>query len=390
MKKAFVKCLAILVLLLASFSSVSLISASEEDGLRISVPFVSIMTERKTVTVPLTVENLLSEYQIVSFEISCPSGWSHSLTLQGYNVSQIFLKANETTSLTLRLEPGAEIEAGTYTFTIRAVSEQATSNLITLNINVQRPVEVVELKATSKSVTGSPGSTFTFRFDIKNRGYRDLTFTLSADVPEGWYTLGFKPSTYEKKAISEITVKAQSTYSGAVFEVWCPEKTPLGEYPIRITISAEGIEKSLDLEAVVTGTPKITLRTREEVLSYGVTAGESKEIVLIVENDGTSDLFDIKLYCDAPYGWETTFSPGKLSMLPARGNATVSLFISPPSGTIAGDYSANVRVSTRETSDEIKLRIAVTKPTYWGIIGLVVVAASVFGLMFVFRKYGRP
>jgi len=270
------------------------------------------------------------------------------------------------------------------------ISEQAESNVITMNINVQKPVEEVKLEASSKSVTGSPGSTFTFRFNIKNKGYRDLTFTLSADVPEGWYTLGFKPSTYEKRAISEITVEAQSTYSGAVFEVWCPEKTPPGEYPVKITISAEGIEKSLDLEAVVKGTPKISLKTKEEVLSYGVNAGESKEIILIVENKGTSDLFDVKIYCNAPYGWETVVSPEKLNMLPAGGNATVSLFISPPSGTIAGDYSANVRVSTRETSDEIKLRITVTKPTYWGIIGLVVVVASVFGLMFVFRKYGRP
>jgi len=375
---------------LAAFSSVSVTSASEEGGLRISVPFVSIITERKTISVPLTVENTLDRSLVVSFEVACPSGWSYSLMFQGYNVSQIFLQPNKTASLSFKLAPGTGIAAGSYTFTIRAVSEQVKSNLISLTINIQKPVEEVKLKASVESVTGSPGSTFTFRFDITNKGYRDLTFALSASVPEGWYTLGFKPSAYEKRAISEITVKAQSTYSGAVFEVWCPEKTPPGEYPVTITISGEGIERTLDLEAVVKGTPKISLHTKEEVLSYGVNAGESKEIILVVKNEGTVDLFDVRIYCSAPYGWKTAVSPEKLNMLPAGENATVSLVISPPSGALAGDYSANVRASTRETSDEIKLRITVTKPTYWGIIGLVVVVVSVFGLMFVFRKYGRP
>lgn len=390
MKKAFARGLSLLVLLLVAFTNVRSTYAYEEEGLSISVPFITIMTERKTISVPLTVENNFNRSLVVSFEVSCPAGWRYSLIFQGYNVSEIFLRPNKTASLSLRLEPGEEIKAGSYTFTIRALSEPVKSNLIRMTINIQKPVEEVELKATVESVTGSPGSTFTFRFNIANRGYRDLTFALSATVPGGWYILGFRPSAYERRAISEITVKAQETYSGAIFEVWCPEKTPPGEYPVTITASAEGIENSLELEAVVTGTPRISLRTQEEVLSYGVNAGESKEIILVVENEGTTDLLDVTIRCSTPYGWKTVASPDKLNILPAGENASVSLIISPPAGAIAGDYSASVRVSTRETSDEIKLRITVTKPTYWGIIGLVVVVLSVFGLMFVFRKYGRP
>jgi uncharacterized membrane protein len=42
-----------------------------------------------------------------------------------------------------------------------------------------------------------------------------------------------------------------------------------------------------------------------------------------------------------------------------------------------------------EASHEITLRITVTKATYWGIVGVVVVVGAIFVLIFVSRRYGR-
>lgn len=388
--RAFINALLLLALLSLALSANSIAQAWEEDKLAISVPFTRITTERKTINVPLEVKNDLNRSLIVSFEVSCPARWRYSLILRGYNVSEIFLKPHETMDLNLRLEPSEEVEEGSYTFAIRAFSKDIKSNRIGITVNILKPIEEVELKATSLSVTGTPGSVFTFRFDMENRGYRDLTFALSATVPSDWRLLGFRPSAYEKRAISEITVKAQSTMRGVVVEVWCPREILPGEYPVTIAIAGEGMEKSLEFTAVVTGTHEVSLRTEEELLSYGVNAGESKEILLVVENEGTAELRDVKISCNAPYGWKTVVSPETLGILPAGESASVSLVISPPAGTIAGDYSVTARVMTPESSDEIKLRITVTKPTLWGIIGAVVVVASIFGLMLVFRKYGRP
>ncbi|MFQ6081386.1 MAG: NEW3 domain-containing protein [Candidatus Bathyarchaeia archaeon] len=389
-RKTFINALLLLALLSLAFSASPIAQAWEEDKLAISVPFTSITTERKTINVPLEVRNDLNRSLIVSFEISCPARWRYSLIFQGYNVSEIFLKPDETMSLNLRLEPSEEVKEGSYSFTIRAFSGDIVSNKIGITVNILKPIEEVELEAASLSVTGTPGSTFTFRFDVVNRGYRDLTFALSAIVPSDWRLLGFRPSIYEKRAISEITVKAQSTTRGVVVEAWCPREIPPKEYPITIAIVGEGIEKSLEFTAVVTGTHEVSLRTQEELLSYGVNAGESKEITLIVENEGTADLRDVKISCSAPYGWKAVVSPEGVDILPVGESVSVSLTISPPAGTIAGDYSVTARVRTPESSDEIKLRITVTKPTLWGIIGAVVVVASILGLMLVFRKYGRP
>ncbi|MEM4576720.1 MAG: NEW3 domain-containing protein [Candidatus Nezhaarchaeales archaeon] len=374
------------------FSSLSLASATEENGLRIYTPFVSIVTEERGVSIPLTIENLLEEYQVVALNITCPEKWSYNLVLknyQGYNITQLLLKPKESVELTLSLEPGEEVEPGSYMFYIYAMSGKAKSNLISLSINLRKSAEIVLLEAASRSVTGSPGSVFSFRFTVKNNGYKDLTFALSAQVPEGWQVLGFRPSAYEATVISTLTVKARD-YSGAVLQVWCPEKTPPGTYPIKIIVAEGGVEISIDVEALVSGTPKINLKTYDELLSYELTAGETKEIVLVVENAGNTNLLNMWFACYAPSGWRTSLSTDRINILPQGSSTLVSLLVTPPSGALAGDYSLVVRAYTMETSTEITLRLTVIKPTYWGIVGLVVVVASVLGLVVVFRRYGRP
>ncbi len=370
------------------------IAQAEGDGLAISVPFTNITTERKNFRVPLEVRNHLDRSLTVSFEISPPEMWGYSLIYEidnfEFTVSEIFLKSNETMVLQLRLEPSEEIREGSHTYTIRAISGNTASNEIQITVNILKPVEEVEIEAASESVTGSPGSTFTYRFDVINTGYTDINFALSATIPSGWTLLGFRPSVFEDRAISELTVEAQSKFIGAAFEVWCPRDVKPGEYIMRIELIGEEIERSFDFTAVVTGTHDIFLETQEDLLSYGVNAGESKQINLVVGNEGTTDLRTVKFFYDVPAGWGAAVVPEIIDTLPVGETAAVALVVNPPSGAIAGDYSVTVRVVAPETDDEIKLRMTVTRPTVWGIVGAAVVVASIFGLMLVFRKYGRP
>ena len=307
-----------------------------------------------------------------------------------YNVSEVLLKPKDSVELKLRLEPGAEVEEGVYTFHLYAFSEDVKSNEVTIKVNLLKSGEEVLLKAGKSVVTGTPGSTFSFRFNIENKGYRDLTFALSATIPKGWYSLGFKPSPYETTAISEVTVKAKSTKWGVVFEAWCPEDTKPGMYPVIVTITGDGIEKSLEFKAEVSGTYKLSLETEGELLSFRVRAGGRKEITLVVRNEGTGDMKNVKIFCDTPAGWKATLSQDRIELLPAKRSVKISLAISPPAGAIAGDYMVTVRAWGAESSDKIDLRITVTKPTFWGIVGLVVIAASVLILLLAFMRYGRP
>jgi len=365
--------------------------AHEPSGLMIYSPILGIKSEPKKLSVPLVITNLLDDVREVSFDVSHPKNWSCNLFYRDYGVSRVFLRGRESMNLTLIIEPDPNVASGSYDITVTALSGQVRSNVLKIEVEIIKPGAGIELTTTSSEVTGSPGSIFSFRFNIKNNYYRDLTFGLSADVPEGWYNLGFKPSLYETRVISDITVEARSTYWGLTLDVWCPENVKPGTYLVSITVSepSEGIREKLEFRAVVTGTPKITLKTEGDLLSYNVEAGKMIEIPLIVENTGTLPLRDVYLYSYAPRGWEASIFPSRITGLPVGEKATAVLYLEPPPGAIAGDYSVDVRAWSMEASHEITLRITVTKATYWGIAGVAVIVAAVFVLIFVFRRYGR-
>lgn len=365
--------------------------ARESNGLIIYSSVLGIKSEPRKFSVPLVVTNLLEEAREVSFNISHPKGWICSLFYGDYEVLRIFLRGRESMNLTLTIEPSPNVTAGSYDVVVTALSGQAKSSALKIEIEIVKPSAGIELTTTSTEVTGSPGSVFSFRFDIKNNYYRDLTFRLSAEVPEGWQNLGFKPSPYETKVISDVTVGARSTYWGVTLDVWCPQSVKPDTYPVSVTVSepSEGIHEKLEFRAVVTGTAKVTLKTEGGLLSYNVEAGKTVEIPLVIENTGTLPLRDISLYSYAPSGWKADITPDKITALPAGENATAILYLEPPPGAIAGDYSINIRAWSMEASHEITLRITVTKATYWGIVGVVVVVGAIFVLIFVSRRYGR-
>jgi uncharacterized membrane protein len=354
-------------------------------------PVLGIKSEPKKFSVPLVVINLLDEAREVSFEISHPKDWICSLLYGDYGVSKIFLRERESMSLTLTIEPSPNVTAGSYDVLVTALSGQVKSSALKIDIEIVKPSAGIELTTTSIEVTGSPGSVFSFSFDIKNNYYRDLTLRLSAEVPEGWQNLGFKPSAYETKVISDVTVRARSTYWGVTLDVWCPQSVKPGTYPVSVTVSepSEGIHEKLEFKAVVTGTAKVTLNTEGNLLSYNVEAGKTIEVPLIIENAGTLPLRDINLYSYAPSGWKAAITPNKITGLPMGEKATAILYLEPPPGAIAGDYSINVRAWSMEASHEITLRITVTKATYWGIVGVVVIVGAILVLIFVFWRYGR-
>ncbi|MEM1716092.1 MAG: NEW3 domain-containing protein [Candidatus Bathyarchaeia archaeon] len=389
MKKIALMILATLLLPAILLSNISTY-AYETREVEIYSPILSIETEPKSISIPITITNLLSEAKEILLKATCPRGWRYSILFREYNVSKIFLKGNEAIDLVLVLEPGPEVTTGQYHFNISAYSNgRMISNILNIGVKILTPTAAISIETTTSEVSGSPGSIFSFRFNIKNNSYRDLTLSLNAEVPRDWYILGFK--SYEGKMISDVTVRARSTYWSITLDVYCPKEVEPRVYPIKVTVSepVAGIHEEFIFRAAIIGTPKIELTTESELLSYNVEAGGEIEIPLIIKNTGTASVRDIDIYCRAPSGWKTAVLPNKIPSLPMKEKANVVLYISPPPGAIAGDYSIYVRAWSMDASQEIALRITVTKTTYWGIIGIVVIVAAVFGLIMIFWRYGR-
>lgn len=382
--------LVVILLFIGSINCAPL--AYGEREIEIYSPISGLETEIRSLFIPMTVTNLVGEMREISLNVTCPSGWRYSILFNEYNVSKITLRGNEAIDLTFVLEPISEISAGQYNFSISAYRQsQIISNTLTISVKIVKPVAVVSIESTATEVSGSPGSVFSFRFNIKNYGYRDLTLKLNAEVPSGWSNLGFKPSPYETKVISDVTVKARSTYWSITLDVHCPQGVTPGAYPIKVIVSepAAGIHEEFTFRAIVSGIPKITLKTKDGLLSYSVEAGGELEIPVIIENAGTVPLREINVYCIAPLGWEIEVDPSRISSLPVKESANVVLRIKSPSGAIAGDYSLAVHALSVDAFHEIMLRITVTKTTYWGVIGIVVIVVSVLCLVIIFWRYGR-
>jgi len=387
--RTFVQILTALLALALVIGNASV--AREDEGLVIYSPVLGIKSEPKRLSIPLTITNLLGESREVSFNISHPKGWSCDVFYGDYGISKISLRSRESMNLTLVIEPSSNVTAGSYSIVVTALSGQVKSNALKIDVEIIKPSLGIELTTTSAEVTGSPGSVFSFSFNIKNNYYRDLTLGLSAEVPQGWYSLGFLPSPYETKVISDVAVRARSTYWGVTLQVWCPESIKPGTYLVSVVVSepSEGIREKLEFRAVVTGTAKVSLKTEGGLLSYNVEAGKTIEVPLVVENAGTLPLRDVNLDVYAPSGWRSSIVPDRVAGLPVGGNATAVLYLEPPPGAIAGDYSVSVRAWSMEASHEITLRITVTKATYWGVIGVAVIIAAILVLVFVFWRYGR-
>lgn len=389
MKKIALIILTTLLLFAILLSNVSTY-AHETREVEIYSPILSIETEPKSISIPITITNLLSEAKEILLKATCPGYWRYSILFREYNVSKIFLKGNEAIDLVLVLEPGPEVTTGQYYFNISAYHDgRIISNILTIGVKILTPTAAISIETAAIEVSGSPGSIFSFRFNVKNNSYRDLTLGLNAEIPEGWYNLGFK--SYEGKMISDVTVRARSTYWSITLDVYCPEEVEPRVYPVKVIVSepVTGIYEEFTFRAAITGTPRIELTTESELLSYSVEAGGEIEIPVIIKNTGTAPVRDITIYCQAPAGWKTAVFPDRIPSLPMKGKTNVALYIGPPPGAIAGDYSIYVRAWSMDASQEIVLRITVTKTTYWGIIGIIVIVAAVFGLIMVFWRYGR-
>jgi uncharacterized membrane protein len=145
----------------------------------------------------------------------------------------------------------------------------------------------------------------------------------------------------------------------------------------------------LALEAVITGSYKIELTTPTGLLSTNITAGEKKEIDLVVKNTGTSILSGVNLSSSAPVNWEVTFDPKEIETILAGRETSVRATVKADKKAIPGDYITNFEARTPDASSKAAFRMSVRTPMLWGWIGILIILAGIGTVWYLFRKYGR-
>ncbi len=358
-------------------------------GLVLSTPFPAL-TVRAGETVNLSVR--LKNYRMPPAYLrlrveGVPKGWTAVLLGNGRVVRAVDLAPGDAQTLTLRVETPKDAKKGDYPMTLIAEGGGQTLRLpLLLSVGEVLPPSL-KLEVELPVLKGTPSTTFRYRVTLKNESDQDLLVGLLADAPQGFEVV-FKPE-FSSQEVTTLPVKAGQTKNLDV-EVSPPPRAKAGTYPIRITAKAGGIGASLELKAVVTGRPELTLTSKNGSLSGRAYAGRESPLKLIVKNRGSATAKEVELSSFEPSGWEVSFDPKTIPEIAPGKEATVTAKIKPSSKAIAGDYMVTITAKPKNgTSQSADFRITVFTSTVWGVVGVGLVALALLVLVLAVARFGR-
>lgn len=382
--KVFSIMLAVLSLVIVSGS------AQEYQGLVLSTPYPSqVVKPNEPVTLPLTVKSYGLHPQVVTLEVKeIPTGWQVTFLGAGNVVKAVYVEPDLEATLSLKLEPPANVEPGSYRFQLSAQGAEDSARVslpIELTVSQSVPPQL-SLEADLPILRGTPSTTFRYRATLKNDSDQELLVSLDAGTPPG-FQARFKLA-FGGQEVSSFPVKAGESKQLDV-EITLPQNQSAGEYPLPLRAQAEGASAQLTLTAVVTGQPQLTVTTPDARLSADVSTGGTTTLQIVVRNSGSAPAQDVKLNAFPPSGWEITFDPESVSQIAPDQEAQVSATLKPSEKAIAGDYMVTVNAQAEGVTESARFRITVHTSALWGVLGIVLIAVALGVVSLAVVRFGR-
>lgn len=345
-------------------------------------------------TFSLYITNTGSKETTVSLSAKeLPEGWEGTFRGSSNEVSMVHVGAGQTKedspSLSYTLTVPDQTKEDTYTVILNAKGGDVDEDLpLTVKVNAE------EKKIGGGSFTtdyaqqeGTAGTHFSYTASLTNNSGENQTYSLSATgLPEGW-NVTFTPSG-ASSATSSVPVDA-GTSSSITVAVSPAQNVTADEYPFVLTAESAGETLELPVTVKITGTYGITATTPTGNLSAKAYAGETKDVALMIQNTGNIDLTNVSLKAQASTDWEVTFDEDTINQIPAGESKEVTAHITPAKNSVLGDYVTIITASNSAVSSECDLRVSVQNHTSWGIAAVAMIAALVFGLALIIRKFGR-
>jgi len=356
----------------------------------ISTDYPSITVQSgKNVKFPVRFTNNGTVDRELNVTIAGPDDWKPQLKNQSFLVRSVYLQAGKNLTTDFTVDPPNSATAGSYTFTITGTNTQGTGTAaLTLNIGISDTgPSGVRLVSQYPNLRGGADKPFEFKADLINQSDEDRDFTLASRAPEGWEVV-FQPA-FEKRQISGIRLKAGET-KGLDINVTPTRTARAADYPIVIQAASGPDQAQVQLGVTVTGNYKLTVGTPPPgTLNAQATAGDNTNVSLNVQNSGSGDLTNVSLAATKPDGWDVTFQPESIDRIAPGASREVVMAIKPAGRAIPGDYMVRVTASNPQVNEQTGVRVTVSTPTTWGLVGLGIVALSIGGLYGVFRRFSR-
>lgn len=356
-----------------------------QSGLSITTPFPAVSVQPgASVTFELTVS--AAEALRVDLTVQgLPDGWTASLSGGGNEVHGVFVTSGSPAAVTLDVSVADDAAPGDTTVTVVGTVGAETASL-PLELTVAEAAGGnVTLESDYPSLRGSVDQEFLYNLTLNNETPQQLTFALAAQGPQGW-EVSIQPSG-ETRAAS-VTVDARANQRLEV-RTTPPPETPEGSYPLAVDVSAGDYRATAELVVEVTGSVAMTLTTPDERLNTSANAGSARDFVVRIFNDGTSPLTGVQLSGTGASEWEITFEPEVIEEVPPGGSVDATARITPSANAVAGDYVVTLSAAAESASEEIQVRVTVETPPIWGFVGAALIAATLGGMVWVFRRYGR-
>jgi uncharacterized membrane protein len=376
---------------LAAFSAALLlpVGASAADPLTISTPYPAVsVSAGSKVSFQLTVK-ADQERQVALSVTGAPANWGATFRGGGFIVDSVTAAPSGTPAdvrLDVTVPPDAAGGPRTTALTVTARSGSLTATLpLAVRVIAGDSGGSVAMTADYPTLKGTASQTYNFSLTLSNDTPQDLTFSLAAQGPDGW-TVTAKPSGQSQAASAVVKAGESSTIS---VEADPPSDADAGDYAIQVSATAGDQTANQQLGVTITGSYKMTVTTPDQRLSASGSAGGTVNETVRIENDGSAPLTNVTFDKTAPSNWDVTFTPSTVESIPAGSYQDVTAAIKPAGDAIAGDYVVNISAKSAESSGNADFRITVETSPLWGIVGLVLIAAILAGLVWVFRAYGR-
>jgi len=379
-KKSFAAAAALLLTVsLLAFSA----PASAAGGVELYTPYTSLSAAPgESISYDVDLINNSGSIQTVPLSFSgLNSNWKTDLTAGGHPIHEISIKSGDTQTVNLSVQVPFEVNKGDYKLVLNAGSFGSLG--LKINISEQGTYKT-ELTAEQPNMQGHSDSTFTYNLTLANRTASKQQYALSAEAPAGW-DAKFSANGND---VTAVDVDPNATQS-ITLTLTPSDKAAAQTYQIPVHASNSNTSADATMEAVITGTYGINLTTSNQVLSTSVTAGGTRTVEMVVQNTGTADLTNVSMTSTAPSDWEVTFEPKTIATIKPGESKPVTATIKSSSKALSGDYVVGVTAQASEKSADAALRVTVKTSVFWGWIGVLIIAAVLAGIYFLFRKYGR-
>jgi uncharacterized membrane protein len=354
-----------------------------------------LMTDYPAVTVrPGTTSNIslrLQNYDLSPqrYQLSVtgvPSGWTATLLGGGQPVAAAMPAPDGSVALQLRLDVPAGNDLGAHTLTVKAEGQGSSAELpIAVSLAKELPAKLT-VKSSLPSLRGSPKSNFDYTLSIKNDSGRNLIASFAAEAPANFET-SFTEA-YGTQELSSIPIDAGQS-KDVKLKVRPPTTIDAGHFPVKVTVKAEDASASTELALDVVGQPQLQISGRDGLLSARAVAGKQSSIPIVVTNTGTAPAENVALAGTAPNGWKVSFEPATIDRLVPGKDSEVQALLTPSDKSLAGDYQATIRASSRGESASSQFRITVATSTVWGVAGAGVIGVALLLMLGAVARYGR-